>query len=793
MILVEPQVRVGVDEHERTHDLSLSNGRETRGFLVRGGLEKLGQGSRTPTTILIKGGRGDQWGDHDPDYAHIQQSTWVGGMMQEEFSDDPTRYFYGRNVFSMVPGRMIPAYRYLWSEGDYRDYNHNPVDGNFNWYAISNNAWGKNVAQTFTAVAQDTISYDAEAIYLWIRMIGTPGDLIVALYTDGAGDPSVLLQSVTISYTDVADTPAVWYKFDIATQTLTHNTAYHVVLYSAGDSENHWEIGVDPDGTSMQYSDDGSTWTSPGTEDLYYRVVDADAPARWHFFSLGTDEFYKVAEYDSGDSKLYQWDETNDEWDYVSSYNGDALSGTVKDVAVSNALAHFARGSASGDETIFTFYEGDSGFYGQDDTTAGNKADKILAARDAMDGPQIWRAENETWVLSRGNVEDFNTDISFGDDIQLPKDLDVLALVFYNDQLYARTVDGVWSVKNDVPVKLGVGFGTVFETASYVPMLDKDLFLFIAWDYTLERLYGSTLDDIGPWRNAGLPEDYQGVVADLCSGIGMTFVAIDGGSANYSSVLAFDGQNYHPMFTGPEKGQRIRSVAWQPVSGAAGRLWISYGGDSIYITFPQRTLNPLHDSNMNYHHEGVWESSTYTMNAERLKKFFSKLDFITERLGNSANISVEYKCDQDIGDSTAPWMPVTDLYDSPLSEASLHLGNKHRIRFRVIMRTWDSDKPCTIIATILDCFARTPIKDIWELRVNIGGKTKINEDDHNPVDLYDWLKDQCKNAEVLKMRANDPLMDDRYVIIEPPNLVRKSVERLRKWFTGYATFILKEA
>ena len=279
----------------------------------------------------------------------------------------------------------------------------------------------------------------------------------------------------------------------------------------------------------------------------------------------------------------------------------------------------------------------------------------------------------------------------------------------------------------------------------------------------------------------------------MCPGIGMAFFAIDGGSDNYSSVLVWDGMNFHPIFNGPEKGQRIRNVFWQPVSGAGGRLWISYGGDSIYITFPQSTLNPLHDSSMNYHHEAVVETSTFTMDAERLKKFFKKLDFITRGLGSAANIAVDYKIDEDIGDSTKTWIDVTTLYESPLDEVLLNLGNKHRIRFRYRIRSMDADKPAIVIATVLDCFARTPYKRTWQLRIKLGGNTYIGEQDHNPYDLYEWLENMCQNAEGLIMHANDHMMDGVMVIIEPPSLIRSAIQWIERKFTGWATFTLKEA
>lgn len=781
-------VRVGIDipEKDITHDISLASEGEKWGLQLDDKARGIQEVSQKASTILQRGSAG-KFGGYGPTFGDIKQDTWHGGRGLEEFPDDPTRFFDSENMFTLVPGRLFPTLQWQFADCDNRDYNQ---------IAFADMAWRAllgtqlYIASKFTTAAE----YAADKCYIWLRRVGSPGTLTLKIYTDTGGKPNAVQGSAskTVTKSDVTDFISLWKVFDwTGTETLSNATAYHVVVYGAsGDSAaNHWEVGVNTAGSASHYDDDGSGWTA-ASYTMYYRVVDADVAVKWHYFMLASDETYQVSEPASGTSLLEVWDETNDEWDAVTMASG-TLSNIVKSVAVGNGLAHMARGTT---EEIGVFHKDGADYKFDDDGAA--KADFLRVSYDPVDGAQIWRAENDSVDISRSDVKAFETDLAFGTEIPVGDSThNILYLENYNDQLWVRKADSVWSVKNDRASMLPVGLNTVFETATCVPMLAKDLFLFIAWDHSVERMYGGTLDDVGAWKGAGLPYGRQGVVAEMRSGIGMTFWAIDAGTSGTSSVLVDDGRGLHEIFRAPEAGQRIRNVFWQPVSGAGGRLWISCGGDSIYMTFPEHTLNPLHDTGMSYHHEGVLTTATYTMGAERLPKLFKELDFITEGLGSSADIVVDYKVDEDIGDSTSKWTEVTSIRNSPADSVPLHLGNKRRIRFRIRTRTSDADKPPKIIATVLDCFARTPVKRQWNLRIKIHDKqvTKDGAPDHDAVDLYQWLLAASGSAADVFMRANDVLMDETWVIVQPPNFFRSFVNRILKQLGGSVTLTLLES
>ncbi|WP_411028751.1 hypothetical protein, partial [Salmonella sp. s59944] len=60
----------------------------------------------------------------------------------------------------------------------------------------------------------------------------------------------------------------------------------------------------------------------------------------------------------------------------------------------------------------------------------------------------------------------------------------------------------------------------------------------------MERLYGKSLDDIGPKWGAGITER-NGTVVAMTSAFGWLFVVVDAGSSGVSSIMVWDGLGWH--------------------------------------------------------------------------------------------------------------------------------------------------------------------------------------------------------------------------------------------------------
>jgi len=782
-------VRVGPRVKNPTHDLGLQSDSETWGLRLDGGVRAMQEISQTPSTLLIGGG-GKKWGTGDPTFTEIEQSTWHGGRGSEFFSDDDTKYLDSWQAMTRIPGRLLPQLRWNFGTG-YR-----AVDQ----IAFSSHSWKQLVGASRyidVSFAASTVALAADKCYIWLRRRGTPGTLTLELCADlGDGHPALTanaLKSITVTTATITDTLSRFYGFDWATtSTLTNGTTYHIKVFGAStdSAANHWEVAVDEDGTASHTATTDGFWTA-ASYSMYYRVVGADAAMKWHFFTI-SGTFHAISQKDSGDSTLFEWNETTDNWDAVTLDAGDALSGTVKSVAVSKNIAHCARSTG---ETIWTFTNVSGTATGHDDATGGNTADVLVAFNDAVDGPQIGRFENDNWYWSRSAVKALNTDLVFGTDVPFPQGFNALNMAVYNNQVWVRTTDGVWSISNDRPAQLDVGLNSVLEpTTSAGALLAKDLFLYLSWSYSLERLYSGTLDDVGPWKGAGLPDGRQGVVSCLCSGIGGIYLGVDAG-AGTSSVFFFDGTGYEEVFRAWEAAQRVRNITYQPQNGTTSpaRLWISVGGDLVYIPLPDQSMNPLHDSDSRFVHEYSITSPIHDFGVTHFPKFFKGIEVSADNLGSVCNIAVDYQIDADVGTST--WTEGTSLYASPHDVAELNLGNRKKMAYRLRCNTNTAATPPVINAVVVTGFARTKLKRQFNLRVKVADlqRTRTGAKDHAWKDFYGWVIEAAQQAEGLRLLSGEAALDGMYVVIEPPGVFRKFQNFIQNWTGGVMAITLREA
>ena len=787
------KVNVGPKIKNPTHDLALEGDNFLWGLKLDGGVRGMQENSQSPSTMLIGSG-GKRFGTGDPTFTEIEQSSWHGGRGSEFFSDDETRYFVGWNAMTRIPGKLIPQLLWKFADG-HRDIDQN-IPGSVSWHQLRGSE--RYISVSFVAGS----SYNADLALVWLRRRGSPGTLTIELCSDSAGDPGSVLKTVTKTVSDITDTPAFLLSVDwTTTQALVSGTTYHLKVYgaSADSAANHWEIGVDESGSSSKTSSDNSAWTAASFS-VYYRIVDTDTASmsgRYHFFVLNGTQLFMITQPASGNSALYEWDETNDIWVARAMDAGDALSGIVKSVAISKNIAHCARGTGGGDETIWTFNSVSGTETGQDDATGANKADHLLAYNDPVDGPQIARFENDNWYWSRSAVKALNTDLVFGTDVTFPQGFDALSMAFYNDQAWVRTTDGIHSVKNDRPSRLDVGLDAVLEpSTALAPLLAKDLFLYIAWSYSLERLYGGTLDDIGLWKGTGLYATRQGVVSALCGGIGGVYVAIDAGTAGVSGVFfTTNGRDYEEVFRGWVAGQRIRSLFYQAQNGTTSpaRLWIGVGESVVYIDLPDQSMNPLHDTGSRFCWEYSIISSTHDFGAMHLPKFFRGIEVSADNLGAECDVGVDYQIDKDVGTNT--WVELTTLYQSPHDVADLNLGNRKKIRYRLRASTSNSATPPAVNAVVVTGFARTKLKRQWNLRVKAADlqRTRTGGKDHSWSSFYAFIQEGAKQADDFVLRSPEVELDGLHVVMDAPTVFRKFVNTIQKWVGGSFALTLREA
>lgn len=739
-----------------------------------------------PSNLDLRPG-GTKFGDWDPNFTHLETRRWDGGRGNVDYFEDPDSYFDDLNLYPWIDSTLLPAPQWQLSEG-IRDEDRN-LPGDVAWKKMVGDQ--RFVELIFTAGQ----SYVADKAFVWIRRVGDPGTLTFELTLNSAGDPGTVLETVTKTREDIIDVISLFQVFDWAgTRALTSAVSYHVKIYgdTADSNASHWEIGVDNDGTAGQKSSNGSAWVTADF-DPYFRVVDADNSQKWHVFYLDGGDQYAVSQPDSGSSVLKKWNETTDEWEDVS-LSGDALSGVVTSVAVGNNIAHFARGSS---DTIFTFKVVASTPTGQVDTTGGNTADILIQAYDQVAGPQIFRAQNshttDVVAVSRSDVKAFNTDLEFTDDVPIgDSTYSITAMVLHDRRIFIRKQDSLWSIANDTAVPLPVGLNAVFETGSTNAIASQNLSLFFSFAHSVERLTGQQLDDIGPWRRDGLPDDRRGVVSCILPVVAWNFWSIDAGSSGFSSVLNFNQRGVGELFRAPEVGQRIRFLAWQPVVDDRPRLWVSCGTDLYFLEFPQDTLVPTRDAGFKYQHEAVVTYATMDTGAAELFKYFSTLSVTAENLSLTTRVEVDYQTDKNIG--TTNWRTVGKaITRSPSDKVEVGVGSKKKIRLRLRLITEDAETPVNMFASVLKLYNVIP--SVRQLNIRAGADP--NDKDIGPTEFLELLTNAADTAEPVRLISElmPPFWNNRRVIIDSGTIrpVRRNFDFKTAEFQGSIFFTVREA
>ena len=111
------------------------------------------------------------------------------------------------------------------------------------------------------------------------------------------------------------------------------------------------------------------------------------------------------------------------------------------------------------------------------------------------------------------------------------------------------------------------------------------------------------------------------------------------------------------------------------------------------------------------------------------------------------------------------------------------------------LRTSDEGIPPVVQATVMEGFARTPVKYQWNMRV------KVSETQHvtsgggkqaDPDELLSWLKAAAAGSKRILMRSVWAQMDEKYVIVEPPTLLRQFTNHLLGYWGGSVVITLRE-
>jgi len=316
---------------------------------------------------------------------------------------------------------------------------------------------------------------------------------------------------------------------------------------------------------------------------------------------------------------------------------------------------------------------------------------------------------------------------------------------------------------------------TVMEEWNGKASMVHNVYYFVKWmKGSIQRYYNQQLDNVGPDRDTGLPEERRGAIADLLAYPGRYFAAIDAGADGYSSVLLNNNSGFHEIYRAPNAGERITALGYQAISGdRPDRLWISVGDDIVWLVMPSNTLKAYYDNQAEYVYESVLVSSWMSIGMVDVIKQWGSMNIMAENLEkDSVYIEADYQIDQDPN-----WYPMNAHFvESPTQEikfkSSFGISAK-RLRYRLRLQTNDISKTPFIKAVVMKTVIKISTKYSYSMScrnvandVNLCGEVE----DISPWQRLETLIKWADNATALRMRCYTYPFDNKIVFLDPPNI-----------------------
>jgi hypothetical protein len=436
---------------------------------------------------------------------------------------------------------------------------------------------------------------------------------------------------------------------------------------------------------------------------------------------------------------------------------------------------------------------------------ASNKADFLFLSQDRADGPILWRALNSNKTVSYAKEPAaWATDLTFNTAIKVG---DVITGLNEKDSLYVFREKGPGIVTGGAFQIQRSGQEDTPDAANGRASITIDKFLYYSWLHSVVRVFGSSYDDIGQdYAGFGLPNDREGEYAYFDAYVTTLLAAVDalGSEASYartdgdanggtSSVLMWDGLNWHELLRGYKAGKRIRMVKVLSCPGTRNQIWTDIGGELIYQEMPFLKKDPLLDPGMLYQHESVIESTIIDMGAASdLPKFIKSLTVTVKNLNaEGMEVYLDYQVDEQCHTNT--WTPATVLTESPESTAWLGLNNIRRFAYRLRMNTDDASTPVDIEGVVPTGYARTPLKLMWTMRIKAGGIYQVgSQTSANSQKLWKWLMDNARLPYAVLMESKFDAADGYHVIVHPPRATPYKPAEVGQPEESYFTLTLEE-
>jgi len=306
----------------------------------------------------------------------------------------------------------------------------------------------------------------------------------------------------------------------------------------------------------------------------------------------------------------------------------------------------------------------------------------------------------------------------------------------------------------------------------------NDVYLMFNLGRRFEKYYSRNLDDIGPDRDEGLPDDRQRSIAAFVSYPGQVFIAIDGGSANYSSILSLHGEGWREIYRAPRTGDRIMAMGVQNIPGVDYQyLWFTQGSSVVYLYV---ATDPYNVDGFLFGHEGWLESGYIYGNMKSILKAWKSLTVFMEAKDTTLGyVQADYKVN-----SATTWTAISGNFDSyPYEEQNLSAatppsttGNRLKFRLRMYLEGVNSRiNPMRVLATNVNGYGVVPIKHAYTFTAHMSDDYQNRDLEGQTIAALGFnersetalakLDSWASNATLLTMSSAFSVIDNKTVVL----------------------------
>lgn len=468
---------------------------------------------------------------------------------------------------------------------------------------------------------------------------------------------------------------------------------------------------------------------------------------------------------------------------------GHTITKPVQSVMVVDDIVYFAQGEDTPIRRMRMVKSGANWAPEYANEVAENTASYLKLIQNENGKKKVWRAKATAVTVASSDAKTWGNNLDFDDDIVCNnKMFRITGIEAYGSPRipWIMKEDGFGAVANNIYDQIPLAeFETVADDDNGRAHIQRGVYLYLSLLNGLERYYESRLDDIGPNRDKGLPNDRNGKISDLIAYPGRMYAAIDHPSG-FSCVMAYNDIGWHEIYRS-SRGARIYSMHVQVIDGDKfDRLWLAHEDGYTYLPI---ALDPKKQSDYQYNTSGEIQSAWISGGFKEIKKFLHSVDIFSEGLSPGEQyIRVSYQLDGE----QSEWVEINEDVDVSPTQKILfspeHNVSAQRFRIKLTLYTNDPTKTPRVKGITINPVTRLINKKRWTMAYRADDKAVDLNGHREPLSMSELMAqlEEWSSSEItptpLLMHAPHTYFDSKYVFIEsesvrPIEWVHSDVEK----------------